>query len=105
MNSPEIYGLPTHTVASIKNVLGKYPLDEVLIYGSRAMGTFKNGSDIDLVIKAPGLSTTDLFKIEAELDDLMLPYEIDLSLFHHIQNNDLKTHIERVGISFWSALD
>ncbi len=71
---------------------------KVILYGSRAKGNFKPGSDIDLTLVAPQMNLSELLKIENELDDLLLPYKIDLSLIHHIDNQDLLDHISRVGI-------
>jgi uncharacterized protein len=44
------------------------------------------------------MDTTELLKIENEIDDLLLPYKVDLSLFHQIDNPSLIEHIQRVGI-------
>ena len=94
-------GLEEKTVFAVKSVLKKYTqIQKVLLYGSRAKGNFKNGSDIDLTLVAPDLNTSDLLKIETDLEDLMLPYKIDLSLFHQIDNAELIEHINRVGVEF-----
>ncbi len=99
--SPTKFGLEEKTVTSIKSVLKRYSqINKVLLYGSRAKGNFRNGSDIDLTLVAPDLTTTDLLKIENELEDLMLPYKIDLSLFHLIENTELIDHVKRVGQEF-----
>ncbi len=74
----------------------------MVIYGSRAMGNFREGSDIDLVIKGEGLKMSDLLKIENEIDELLLPYKVDLSLYSQIENDELIEHIQRVGKSFFS---
>ncbi len=65
------------------------------------MGTYRNGSDIDLTIKGEAVTHSQLLRIENQLDDLLLPYTIDLSLLHRIDNNDLLDHIERVGVVFY----
>ena len=57
-----------------------------------------NVFDIDLSLKGKTLTLSLLFKIEIELDDLLLPYKIDLSIYHKIENSDLINHIKRVGI-------
>lgn len=98
----EKFGLDLKTIEKIQNVFEKYTLiDEAILYGSRAMGNFKVGSDIDIMLMAPKLTLTDQLKIENELDDLLLPYKIDLSLSHQIENSDLKDHIQRRGLKFY----
>lgn len=96
------FGLKEITIDKINQIFGAVPeIRQVVIYGSRAKGNYSNGSDIDLVIKGEGISFPQLLKIENELDDLMLPYRIDLSLLHQIDCADLLDHINRVGIVFY----
>jgi predicted nucleotidyltransferase len=73
---------------------------KVVIYGSRAKGTFRIGSDIDLVLVGELLTSSHLLKIENELDDLLLPFKIALSLLYQIENSDLVDHIQRCGKRF-----
>jgi predicted nucleotidyltransferase len=95
-------GLTADAKSRIASVFAEYPaIDEVLLYGSRAKGTYRPGSDIDLTIRGQ-LSYEQLQKIEQQLDDLLLPYKIDLSLYHHIDNPNLVDHIRRVGQIFYS---
>lgn len=92
-------GLPPSVLSQLRGVFARYPqIEKVLVYGSRAKGNFRPGSDIDLSLIAPSLSLTDLLRMETEIDDLLLPYKVDLSLFHQIENPDLREHILRVGI-------
>lgn len=95
-------GLDKEVVSKIKDIFGLHPeIDEVIIYGSRAMGNFKPYSDIDLSMIGANLDLTIQQKIETQLDDLLLPYKIDLSIFQQIKNQDLKDHIKRVGQKFY----
>ena len=95
------FGLSQRDREKIRSVFVSHPeIEKVLIYGSRAMGTYRNNSDIDLALVAPAMSFDKLIKIENELDDLLLPYKIDLSLFHTIENSGLIDHIQRVGVEF-----
>lgn len=95
-------GISLEAIQKIHSVLLEYPeIKKVILYGSRALGTFKNGSDIDLAIDSSELSLTTLLKIENELDDLLLPYKIDLSIMQKIENHELIEHIKRVGICFY----
>ena len=83
-------------------VFARYPqVEQAILYGSRAKGTFRNGSDIDLTLKGDNLTHRELAKIELELDDLSMPYKIDLSLFRQIDNPNLIEHIGRVGVVFY----
>jgi uncharacterized protein len=100
------YGLPESTIARINEVFSLHPeVKKVLLYGSRAKGNYRPGSDIDLVLQGENLSQRLLNKISLELDDLLLPYTIDLSIYHHIDNQDLLDHIHQVGQVFFENDD
>lgn len=99
------YGLKESTIQKINSVFENYSqVDEAIIYGSRVKGNYQNGSDIDLTLKGKFLSLQLLFSIENDLDDLLLPYKIDLSIYDKIENQDLIDHILRVGISFYKRI-
>lgn len=72
-------------------------IEQVILYGSRAKGTYRPGSDIDLTLKGDKLTLDQLADLAGEIDDLLLPYRVDLSIYHQITNKDLIEHIERVG--------
>jgi len=92
------YGLSPETIQKTSRIFSQHAnIDEVILYGYRAKGNYKPGSDIDLTIKGEGLNLEQLNKISNDLDDLLLPYTFDLSIFHHITNIDLMNHIKRVG--------
>lgn len=76
-------------------------IQSVILYGSRALGTYEAGSDIDLTVKGKNLSTEWLNNLAVKIDDLLMPYEVDISIFDHIQNHDLIEHINRVGIDIF----
>lgn len=96
------FGLSEATIAQIKQVLAHYPqVERAILYGSRAKGNYQPGSDIDLSLTGDELELTLLHQIEIALDDLLLPYKIDLSSYDQITNPNLIDHIERVGILFY----
>lgn len=96
-------GLDNADIRAINSVFKDYSqIESVLLYGSRAKNTFRDGSDIDLTIVGERMTLTELFEIERKLEDLYLPWKIDLSLFHKIENKELIDHIDRVGIVFYS---
>lgn len=97
-----MYGLKQKHIDAITSVFQLHAfIEQAVLYGSRAKGNFSNGSDIDLSLKGEGITLTRLLKIETKLDDLLLPYKIDLSIFGKIESKELIAHIERVGIVFY----
>jgi uncharacterized protein len=95
-------GLKESTINKINSVFLNYPeVRQVILYGSRAMGNYRTGSDIDLTIVGEAVTHSEQLRIENKLDDLLLPYKIDLSLMHEIDNTDLLDHIKRVGVVFY----
>jgi predicted nucleotidyltransferase len=96
------FGLPDEAVEAICSVFRRHPqIETVMLYGSRAKGNFKNGSDIDLTFKGNRLDQGILNRIDTELDNLLLPWMFDLSIYSTIENKDLIDHINRVGIPIY----
>ena len=96
-----MFGLKSEHIDAINQCFEKYPeIDHVIIYGSRAKATYRYNSDIDLTLVG-NLSFQQLLKLENELDDLLLPYKIDLSLKSTITSDNLIEHIDRVGKVFY----
>ncbi len=96
------FGLKQETIDAINKVFASFPqIEEAIIYGSRAKGNFKHGSDIDITLKGDKLTLTVLNKIAWAIDDLLLPYSVDLSIFNKLNNAALAEHINRIGISFY----
>ncbi len=97
------YGLSDESIEKMNQVFSNHEnISKVMLYGSRAKGNFRNGSDIDLTLFGDGIDIKLLHKIELNLDDLLLPYKIDLSIYENLKNDDLKEHIQRVGIVFYT---
>ena len=93
------YGLEDITLQKIKSVFSNFPqIEQAILYGSRAKGNFKPGSDIDITLMGDGLSLAVMNEIGLKLDDLLLPYFFDLSVYSHIKDPALLEHIERVGV-------
>ena len=94
--------LSDSVVERMSGVFSRWPgVERVLLYGSRAKGTCREGSDIDLTIVGDAIAHAHLLKIANELDELMLPYKIDLSLLRQIEDEALLEHIKRVGVVFY----
>ena len=96
------YGLKKECIEKITEIFEQHDeIEAAILYGSRAKGNYKPGSDIDLTLKGKGLNLTVLNRISLELDDLMLPLVFDLSLYHQLNQADLIDHIQRVGKVFY----
>ena len=96
------FGLKEEIIKQINDVFAIYSqIEKSVIYGSRAKGNFKKGSDIDLTLEGTGLNLSVINSLLNELDDLLLPYTFDVSIFNQINNDSLVEHIERVGKVFY----
>ncbi len=93
-----IPGLPESASAEILQTIGARPqVQRVVLYGSRALGRQRSGSDVDLCLLAPTMRLAELLELGAQLDDLLLPWRIDLQLDHLISHEELRAHIQRAG--------
>ena len=98
------YGLSEKTLATLDAIFRKYSdIRQAILYGSRAKGAYRSGSDIDLTfIIEDTFVRTDLLRIGGDIDDSDMPYFVDVSVYDKISNPDLKAHIDRVGKVLYS---
>lgn len=96
----EISGLPENVLTQIKDIVfSSASVDDAVMFGSRALGTWKKFSDIDISLKGKNVSHDDLVGIMLKLEELNIPYMVDLNRFVSLTNPALIDHINRVGIS------
>lgn len=96
------HGLTNETVTEIDRVLQRYPaVEAAILYGSRAKGTHRTGSDIDLALVGRDLDRQLLSCIATEFDEGSLPYRFDLSLLSEIRQGPLLEQIERLGVQLY----
>jgi predicted nucleotidyltransferase len=93
------YGLSDRALGTVKRLLANYPsIRSAVLYGSRAKGSYKNGSDIDITLHTDDTFThADLLRLMGDFDDSDLPYMVDVSDYRSLRNENLKEHIRRVG--------
>lgn len=97
-------GLDEQVIADIAKVLARHPsVERAVLYGSRAKGCHKPGSDIDLNLQGEAITPKERDRILLELDNLNLPYSIDVTVHSQISHEKLKEHIERVGKVVYQA--
>ena len=100
------FGLSARALKLLRDLLATQPaLRRAIVYGSRAKGNFRPGSDIDITLDAPDLSFHAYQRLCTAVDDLNLPWDIDLSLTSRIDNPKLLDHIARVGKPLWIRED
>lgn len=99
------FGLSEKTINKINSVFEKHlEIDEVIIYGSRAKGNFREGSDIDITLKGD-ITKEDLNKLWHRLDDSFIPYKFDISIYNNLKSESLIEHIQRVGKIFYKRIN
>ncbi len=93
-----MYGLNDELLTKIAAILStNNRVDEALLFGSRAKGNFRTGSDIDIALKGTSLVSNDLLHLSIDLDELETPYQFDLVIYQRITEPALRDHIDRVG--------
>lgn len=97
------YGLSQHAIEQIQGVFSRFAeVEEVVLYGSRAKGTFRSGSDVDFALKGKAIPFQVFLQISSLLDDLMLPFTFDLLIYQDVDNPALLDQIDRHGQLFYS---
>ena len=92
------HGLAEKTVARITSVLKSFPqVEKAVLFGSRAKGTYRRGSDVDLALIGDHLDLRTIGRIGSALDDLPLPYRFSLIAFGPRTDPEVASHIRRVG--------
>lgn len=96
------FGLSVRDITTLHTLLRKYEsISRVHIFGSRALGTFKKGSDIDLAIMNEGVPERDLTQLMSDFSESSLPYRVDLIDFTKLNHKEFTEHIDRVGVLFY----
>jgi predicted nucleotidyltransferase len=99
MDNSTKFGLPESDLGLIITELSNNKnIDEAILFGSRAKGNYKNGSDIDIALKGEGINLNDILDLSIAVEKLNLPYKLDLIIYNRIKENALIGHINRVGV-------
>jgi uncharacterized protein len=99
MSNENLSGIPDSDMKALISELKKNKkIGEIILFGSRAKGTYHNGSDIDIALKGNRINLKDILDASIEIEKLLLPYKLDLIIFNRIKEEALIDHINRVGI-------
>ena len=104
MNTPKRnkFGLKERDMNTIRSLFQSFPeVERVYLFGSRAKGNYRLGSDVDLAIMNKGVNSKTLSQLIGEFEESSLPYNIDLVDFTKLTNQEFIDHINRVGIPFY----
>ena len=98
-------GIPHEAIDKLNNVfVKKRNIKKVLLFGSRVKSTYSSGSDIDIALEG-NITYSELMQAMILVDDLNLPYKIDLVLMQNLQNEELIKHIESEGILLYQRVN
>lgn len=97
------YGIKDKEWEQVFAILSHFPnIQKAILFGSRAKGTNKPFSDVDIALVGNAISLNDLLNLKNEIDDLLLPYEFDFCIYKDLKNPDLISHIDRRGINIFT---
>ena len=100
-----MFGLYPNSYKIILSIFQKHEnIEKVIIYGSRAKGNYKEGSDIDFTLFG-NLNYDDILKLKHEFEESTIPYLIDISIFNDLESESLIDHINRVGKIFYEKTE
>ncbi|WP_053406660.1 nucleotidyltransferase domain-containing protein [Persicobacter sp. CCB-QB2] len=98
-------GLSQKSIHAIREIFEKnVRIQDVVIFGSRAKGSYRPGSDVDVALKGDNLTLNDVLSAMVDLDDSDLPYLFDVIIYDRINEPALKEHIDRVGLSLYEMI-
>lgn len=94
-----MFGLLERDLKYILEAVKKYSeIEEVIIFGSRAMGNYKKGSDVDIALKGQYVNRKIIYRFSDDLnEEYPLPYFFDVVNYNDISNEEFKIHIDNVG--------
>lgn len=97
------FGISEKSFKLLLEALTKYPqVEEAIIFGSRAKGNSKKGSDIDLAIRGAQCSALLALTLQSYFnEELPIPYMVDVLDYNSLNHQELKAHIDRVGVKFY----
>lgn len=99
------HGLNETNHGRLTRVFEAFPaVRSVLIFGSRARGDAREGSDFDLAVVAPDMTAADFARLWDAVESLELIFKIDLIHFDRLPEGPLKGRIRAEGRPFFSGL-
>lgn len=103
MNS---FGITKKSYKLLLDLFLNHPqIEQVILYGSRAKGTFKKGSDIDLAIKGKDCTAEIATRVKTTINDVLpIPYKVDVVDYESLMFMELKQKIDEAGVVFYERV-
>ena len=94
-----MFGLIERDIEYIVKAMKQFnEIEKAIVFGSRAMGNYKKGSDVDIAIIGEGIDSNTIYKLDDYLNEVYpLPYFFDILQYNSIANENLKNHIDNEG--------
>ncbi len=100
------YGLSDDVLEKMQQYFAENKaIEKVILFGSRAKGNFKQGSDIDLAAIGKNVGLQEIISLKADLEKINLPVDFDLLNYNTVAEPALIEHIQRVGIELYQKND
>ena len=102
----QYYGISPKSFSLLIDAMANQPeIDSAILFGSRAKGTFRKGSDIDIAIKGKACTPQIALDLSANLNEhLPIPYYFDIVHYESLQHKSLVEHIDRVGVTIYEKM-
>lgn len=96
-------GLLDRDMKCILEAIGEFEeIESVILFGSRAMGNYKKGSDVDIAVTGRDVKRETISKLSESLNEVYpLPFFFDVINYGEISNDNLKEHIDTYGIKIY----
>ena len=99
------FGLTQKHLEFLRTLFLAYPeIEAVVLFGSRAKGSHKIGSDVDLLLKGEGVTVGTLARLGAAIEDSSFPYFVDLVSENTLTSKELQEHIRQFGVEIYSRV-
>ncbi len=97
-NKKNDFGIDSDTLQRLSEILlSNQKVSRAVVFGSRAKGDFQKGADIDIALSGSKICIQDILSMKMRIEELTLPFTIDLIRYENISNQELKEHIKREG--------
>lgn len=77
-------------------------VERVVLFGSRARGDYRPGSDIDIAVSGGALTLSELLRLKEQIDETTIPQFVDLVWLEGVDDRRLRRNIEAEGVEWWS---